>query len=230
VQGAQGGGLDVPLTLDRRRFLQLGLAVPAGVALAACADDGGGESTASSASSATTTTSDGTTPTTALTPTPACGADDEPTIEQTEGPFFSSGSPERTSLVDDGIDGTRLVVTGAVVDTACAPIPGTKLDFWQTDDAGEYDNDGFRLRGHQFADAGGGYRLETIVPGRYPGRTRHIHVKVQPANGDVLTTQLYFPDEQDANEGDGIFDESLLMAIADGTDSQTATFDFVLEP
>ena len=230
MQGAQGGGLDVPLTLDRRRFLQLGLAVPAGVALAACADDGGGESTASSASSATTTTSDGTTPTTALTPTPACGADDESTIEQTEGPFFSSGSPERTSLVDDGIDGTRLVVTGAVVDTACAPIPGTKLDFWQTDDAGEYDNDGFRLRGHQFADAGGGYRLETIVPGRYPGRTRHIHVKVQPANGDVLTTQLYFPDEQDANEGDGIFDESLLMAIADGTDSQTATFDFVLEP
>ena len=31
---------------------------------------------------------------------------------------------------------------------------GALLDFWQADAKGHYDNSGFRLRGHQFADAG----------------------------------------------------------------------------
>ncbi len=39
----------------------------------------------------------------------------------------------------------------------------------------------------------GRYTLETIVPGEYPGRTQHIHVKVQAPNGPILTTQIYFP-------------------------------------
>ena len=38
--------------------------------------------------------------------------------------------------------------------------------------------------------------MRSIVPGVYPGRTRHIHVKVQPRGGRVLTTQLYFPGSQ----------------------------------
>ena len=59
-------------------------------------------------------------------------------------------------------------------------------------------------------DAQGRYRLETVVPGLYPGRTRHIHVKVQAPNGPVLTTQLYFAGEA-RNAGDGIFRQELLM-------------------
>ena len=31
------------------------------------------------------------------------------------------------------------------------------------------------------------------LPAEYPGRTRHIHVKVQAPGGRILTTQLYFP-------------------------------------
>jgi protocatechuate 3,4-dioxygenase beta subunit len=158
--------------------------------------------------------------------TPACGKSSL-TPEQTEGPFFSTGSPERADL-SAGVDGTHLVVAGVVLSTDCQPLAGAKLDFWQADDSGEYDNSGYTLRGHQFADAQGGYRLETVVPGLYPGRTRHIHVKVQAAKQPVLTTQLYFPGEA-RNRSDSIFDDALLMAVADDGAGKSATFDFVLD-
>ena len=139
----------------------------------------------------------------ALAPTPAC-ADDEPTLSQTEGPFFTSGSPANADLAADGGTGTRLSLSGSVVTTACSPVPRAKLDFWQADDSGEYDNRGFRLRGHVFTDDQGRYQISTVMPGLYPGRTRHIHVKAQAPAGRVLTTQLYFPGEP-ANAGDGIY-------------------------
>ncbi|HMO54725.1 MAG TPA: hypothetical protein PJ994_09490, partial [Tepidiformaceae bacterium] len=129
-----------------------------------------------------------------LEPTPECtDDDDEPTVAQTEGPYFTPNSPERTSLLETGMSGTRLLLTGQVVSTSCAPVANALIDFWQCDDSGEYDNAGYRLRGHQFTDGNGAYMLETVVPGLYPGRTRHIHVKVQAPNERVLTTQLYFP-------------------------------------
>jgi protocatechuate 3,4-dioxygenase beta subunit len=123
--------------------------------------------------------------------------------------------------------GTRVVVAGSVLSTDCRPIPGALVDFWQADDRGEYDNAGFRLRGHQFTDDLGRYRLETVVPGLYPGRTRHIHVRVQARNQPVLTTQLYFPDEP-ANRRDGIFRPELVMAVRDAEGAKMAAFDFVL--
>ena len=126
------------------------------------------------------------------------------------------------------VSGVPLLLTGEVVDTRCRPIGGALLDFWQADARGEYDNDGFRLRGHQFADARGRFRLRTIVPGLYPGRTRHIHVKVQRPHGRVLTTQLYFPGEP-RNRSDGIFDAALLMDIRRAGAARRARFQFVLD-
>jgi protocatechuate 3,4-dioxygenase beta subunit len=160
-----------------------------------------------------------------LTPTPACGDDDddEPTPRQTEGPYFTPNSPKRASLLEPGIAGTRLVVTGMVVTRGCRPVANALVDFWHCDDEGVYDNSGYRLRGHQFTDAKGIYRLETIVPGVYPGRTRHIHVKVQAPRQPVLTTQLYFPDEP-RNRRDRIFDSELLLRMTEGQ----GRFDFVL--
>ena len=115
-------------------------------------------------------------------PTPACGDSGGPTPPQTEGPYFKASSPLRASLLEPGMSGARLVVEGVVLTTACAPIPGAIVDFWQADDRGQYDNAGYRLRGHQLTDGAGRYRLETIVPGLYPGRTRHIHVTVAAPN------------------------------------------------
>src|SRR5262245_27330807 len=159
-------------------------------------------------------------------PTPACG-EDGITPAQTPGPYFKPQSPLRASLLETGMPGTRIVVEGTVLTTDCKPIPRALVDFWQADARGEYDNNGFRLRGHQFTDDAGRYRLETIVPGIYPGRTRHFHVNVQPPGRRVLTTQLYFPGEP-LNERDGIFDKQLVMQVRDAGDGKLGRFVLIL--
>jgi protocatechuate 3,4-dioxygenase beta subunit len=116
---------------------------------------------------------------------------------------------------------------GRVLRTDCKPVGHALLDFWQADASGSYDNSGYRLRGHEFTDSAGNFSMETIVPGEYPGRTRHIHVKVQAPGGPVLTTQLYFADES-RNQQDGIFDPRLTMDVHDGSGGKLATFTFVL--
>ncbi len=153
-----------------------------------------------------------------------CGTDTPP---QTEGPYFKPNSPARASLIEPGMPGTRLVVEGSVLTADCKPVPRALLDFWQADAAGRYDNEGQRLRGHQLTDDAGHYRLETVVPAQYPGRTRHIHVKVQAPGRPALTTQLYFPGES-ANQRDGIFDPKLVMKVRDVEGGKIGAFDFVL--
>ena len=184
--------------LTRRRLMELGLALP--IALVAC----GEENVAAP-----------------LAKTPTCDDGDE-TPEQTEGPYFIPGSPRRRNLRGN-TNGRALLVTGRVLSPSCRPRRRALVDFWQADGDGEYDNSGSGGRGHQFTDAKGRFRLLTVRPGLYPGRTRHIHVKVQPRGGEVLTTQLYFPGEA-RNRGDGIFDSALVMRV-NGT---RAHFDFVV--
>jgi protocatechuate 3,4-dioxygenase beta subunit len=162
-----------------------------------------------------------------LSATPACHDDDEVTIRQTEGPFFKPSSPERTDLVEAGEAGHPIELTGYVLSRACKPLAGVLLDFWHADDKGQYDNSGFRLRGHQFTDAEGRYRLRSVVPGLYVGRTRHFHVKVQPRGGRLLITQLYFPGEP-MNRSDGLFRSALLMRAAEQEGLLAARFDFVV--
>jgi protocatechuate 3,4-dioxygenase beta subunit len=167
----------------------------------------------------------------ALPPTPECDDGDDLTPSETEGPFYTPRTPQRTSLLEPGMTGTRIVLEGRVYSRGCRPVSAALIDFWHADDEGEYDNVGFRLRGHQFTDRDGRWRLETIVPGVYPGRTRHFHVKVQAPRGRVLTTQLYFPDEP-RNRSDRLFRPELLMAVGDedgvGGPSKRARFNFVL--
>src|SRR5436190_18697915 len=163
-----------------------------------------------------------------LAPTPDCDDGDEPTPSETQGPFYRVHSPERTSLLERGMPGTRIVVTGRVFHAGCQPVAGALLDFWHADDEGDYDNAGFRLRGHQFTDANGRYRLETIVPGLYPGRTRHFHVKVQAPHGRILTTQLYFPGAP-RNRRDFLYRPDLLMEVKEAEGGRQGRFHFMLE-
>jgi protocatechuate 3,4-dioxygenase beta subunit len=163
-----------------------------------------------------------------LRPTPSCPGSASPTERQTEGPYFKPDSPLRASLLEPGISGTKIVVTGMVLTTTCQPVAKALIDVWHADDRGGYDNTGYRLRGHQFTDDQGRYRLETIVPGIYVGRTRHFHVKVQAPNRPVLTTQLYFPGET-VNTRDPIFSRDLVMQVSDASGGKAATFDFVLD-
>jgi protocatechuate 3,4-dioxygenase beta subunit len=163
-----------------------------------------------------------------LSPTPACHDGDVPTRPEIEGPFFKPASPLRGDLREPGLAGRPVELSGFVLTRSCRPVAGALVDLWHADDQGDYDNKGFRLRGHQFADAKGRYAFKTILPGLYPGRTRHFHVKVQAAaESPLLTTQLYFPDEP-RNREDDFFHPELVMQVAAADDALRARFDVVL--
>jgi protocatechuate 3,4-dioxygenase beta subunit len=194
--------------LTRRRLLELGLALPPLAVLA------GSDLLAPPALAATPELLD---------------ADDDPTPALTEGPYFTPRSPKRRSIVPAGAAGTRLTLTGRVLSTTGKPVANALIDWWQCDARGVYDNSGYRFRGHQFTDAKGRYTLHSVVPGIYPGRTRHIHVKVQAPRKRALTTQLFFPGVA-GNRGDGIYTPECLIGgwrLANGR--RHGRFDFVLD-
>src|SRR4051794_21365674 len=149
------------------------------------------------------------------------------TAAETEGPYYKSGPPKRRSFVNVRTSGRRLVLTGRVRSTSCKPVANARVDFWQADAAGSYDNSGYRFRGYQLTDSKGRYRLSTVVPGEYPGRTRHIHVKVTPPGGSELTTQLYLPGVA-RNRSDSIFDSRNLVRLNRAHRVWRARFNFVV--
>lgn len=158
-----------------------------------------------------------------------CNKNKSPLPENIEGPYYKAGSPERGVLRDENTVGTPLALTGYVYDTNCNPISRAWIDFWQTDGAGNYDNEGYLLRGHQYTDTNGRYYLTTVIPGEYPGRTPHIHVKIKPTeNSPIITTQLYIPNVE-KNKTDTLFNEATLIDVADSDNGVKATYDFVLE-
>ena len=178
----------------------------------------------------TISTSESMNTTAVMDPNLACSAGQtsaNTTVELTEGPYYTPGSPEDASLYKEGMTGIKLIVTGYVYDTNCQPVANAWLDFWQADANGVYDNSGYTLRGHQYTDSTGRFELVTVVPGIYPGRTEHIHFKVQAPNGNVITSQLFFPGVTQ-NDSDGIYDDSLLLSIQETSDGLLGQYNFVV--
>ena len=104
--------------MHRRNFqkLALALALPAPLALAALGGRSAGIALAQSTESPDTSL---------LAPTPECGDADDltATLPQTAGPFYTPDTPERRSLLEPEMPGTRLMVSGYVYSTECQPIP-----------------------------------------------------------------------------------------------------------
>jgi protocatechuate 3,4-dioxygenase beta subunit len=157
----------------------------------------------------------------------ACTAPAAALVELTEGPYYKANPPQNATLRTAGVAGTPLTLTGYVVSQSCQPIANAKLDFWQADGNGNYDNSGYTLRGWLLTDASGAYRLETVIPGLYPGRTEHIHFKVT-VNGKTYTSQLFFPGVSQ-NEGDSIYSSQMLVKLNTSTSPVSATFTFVVK-
>ena len=144
------------------------------------------------------------------------------TPEDVEGPFYKGGAPARASLVESESKAEKLVLAGTVRSADCKPLAKVSLDFWHADANGAYDNRGYRYRGVVTTGADGRYRLETNLPPPYSGRPRHVHVKLQPQGGRVLTTQLYFPGESRGA------DRALVVKMERAEGALRAIYDFTL--
>jgi protocatechuate 3,4-dioxygenase beta subunit len=133
------------------------------------------------------------------------------TPQQTEGPYFVDGMPDRSDIRPDPSDGSvqqgiplHLVIHVFDADNgSCIPLKGARIDILHANSQGIYSaiNDlgttGKKfLRGYQTTDKNGTVRFTTIYPGWYQGRTIHIHDKVRTFNGlkktMEWTSQLYF--------------------------------------
>lgn len=154
-----------------------------------------------------------------------CGASDASAYD---GRFFRPSSPETPFLLSEGT-GTPITVRGRIVDAHCEPIAGALIDFWQADEAGAHDAQGFLYRGHQVVGADGRYQLTTIIPGRYLNgsqyRPAHVHCKVLVGGVELLTTQLYFEGDP-FNEVDPWFSEATMLRPQQTNGALSADFDF----
>jgi len=170
----------------------------------------------------------------------AGGADGAQTCDlstaNVEGPYYKAGAPENDTFVDDQTPGTRLILSGHVLDPSCRPIAGAVLDIWQANNDGVYDAEGYKFRGKITVGADAVYQLSTVIPGRYLDngganyRAQHVHFKVTAPGFVSLTTQLFFAGDPFLR-GDAFTEPSMVVDLDDfGRVYAEGHFDFVLAP
>ena len=119
----------------------------------------------------------------------------------TEGPYYSTDTPVRTNIAPGEV-GTKTKITITVVDSKCKPVKGAKVDIWHANAAGKYSAvegvSGNFARGTQVTNSSGKVTFTSIYPGWYPGRTMHIHFKIWRNGSEVLTSQFFASDADNA--------------------------------
>ena len=109
------------------------------------------------------------------------------------GPFYKRDAPHVSVLRAPGDAGMPLSVAGMVYSANGEILPHAKLEVWQTDNFGHYDNEGYHFRSTLQPDSKSNYGFESVLPGHYPGRIcQHVHYLVSAPGHKPLTTQLYF--------------------------------------
>jgi protocatechuate 3,4-dioxygenase beta subunit len=142
------------------------------------------------------------------------------TPRQSEGPFYPRVLPEDsdadlTSFKGQRVSGEVIEIVGRLLATSGEPIARGEVEIWHCDPNGVYAHVGqetvphFQGFGAVRTDESGGYRFRTTLPGIYPGRARHVHIKARGQRGLFLTTQMYFPGEADNGQ------DFLLMRASD---------------
>ncbi len=156
--------------------------------------------------------------------TPLPGADDQTlACDKTtldyygQGPFYTANPPviSNNVLAAPNEPGTRIVISGRVMNLDCTEAIGNaEIDIWHANDAGQYDNSGYNLRGKIYSNTQGFYSFETIWPGKYLNgnqyRPSHIHFKISASGFPTLTTQLYF-------QGDTSIPADAAASVTSGT-------------
>ena len=125
-----------------------------------------------------------------------------------------------TSMITGDAQGTRIEITGRILDATGTPLRDAMLEIWQADAAGLFASPG-ELRGKadpHFTGWGrcpsdmdsGRFRFETVKPGVVPyvdGRLQAPHITFWIVARGInigLQTRMYFDDEPEANAADPI--------------------------
>ncbi len=147
------------------------------------------------------------------------------TPSQTKGPFYPIPEIQSqkhfdfdlTRLSEDSpvADGEIVAIEGSVLDLEDHPLKNTIVEVWQACHSGRYNHPqdsnskpidpNFQYWGRVNTGEAGTFRFKSILPGKYPGRTPHIHFRVVSPNRSELVTQLYFGQYEEQNLKDGIY-------------------------
>jgi protocatechuate 3,4-dioxygenase beta subunit len=138
-----------------------------------------------------------------------------PTPRQSLGPFYPRTPEERPRETDADLvvvqaervlsRGVPLYLTGRVLDRSGTPVPAARIEIWQCDANAVYHHPAggaeaerdpnFQGYGQTLTESDGAFHFRTIRPVAYPGRTPHIHVRVEARGRATLATQLYLAGE-----------------------------------
>ena len=143
----------------------------------------------------------------------ACGApkyltnyeDCKLTDQDDLGPFFVKNTPQVVNLNTKNEIGIKMRVFGKVFkgELEDEPLGNVKIEIWHCDDIGKYHPTGngditdykaeeISLRGYVITEKDGSYSFDSILPGLYGTRARHIHYKLTSKKHPALVTQSYF--------------------------------------
>ncbi len=134
-----------------------------------------------------------------------CSAKCGPTGAAVEGPFFVRNVAPAVDINGQRAPGKPMRVSGVVQGGADGRtlLAGAKVEIWHCDSDGNYHPNGngdvsryrpaeINLRGSTVTDAQGRFAFDSIVPGIYGGRRRHIHWRFEASGHQAVTTQTYW--------------------------------------
>jgi protocatechuate 3,4-dioxygenase beta subunit len=176
---------------------------------------------------------------------------------QTEGPFYPTYLPADTDTDLVRVQGQKAQalgqithVRGRVLNRRGEAVRGARVEIWQCDANGIYHHPAqrgvqrrdtaFQGFGRTEVSAEGRYTFRTIRPVPYPGRTPHIHFRIDAPGAGRLTTQMYLAAEPQ-NDRDGVLRgirdararESVIVRLEPAGEIEAGalkgTFDIVLD-
>ena len=162
------------------------------------------------------------------TPTTRC----MPTSSDMEGPFYPPALPTRSQLYQN--IGQRIILSGTIKNRDCVPLNSGFIHLWHANHKGDYDlNDSERDYTGQQAILDGKYQFETLLPGAYANgpkryRPRHFHFKIKQDNRVLLTTQLYFAEDEYLKFEPHLPDERKVHLELNARGDLVGRFDFIV--